>query len=48
MYYPYYYGFDWTYLYLVLPCVILSLLASHNVNKVRNTTIYNSHVLAVR
>ena len=32
MYYPYYYGFDWTYLYLVLPCVILSLLASHNVN----------------
>ena len=32
MYYPYYYGFDWTYLYLILPCVILSLLASHNVN----------------
>ena len=34
MYYPYgyYYGFDWTYLYLVLPCVILSLWASHNVN----------------
>ena len=34
MYYPYgyYYGFDWTYIYLVLPCVILSLVASHNVN----------------
>ena len=34
MYYPYgyYYGFDWTYLYLVLPCVLLSLWASHNVN----------------
>lgn len=30
--YGYYYGFDWTYLYLVLPCVILSLWASHNVN----------------
>lgn len=34
MFYPYgyYYGFDWTYLYLVLPCVLLSLWASHNVN----------------
>ena len=34
MYYPYgyYYGFDWTYLYLILPCVLLSLWASHNVN----------------
>ena len=31
-YYGYYYGFDWTYLYLVLPCVLLSLWASHNVN----------------
>ena len=30
--YGYYYGFDWTYLYLVLPCVIISLWASHNVN----------------
>ena len=30
---PYYgyYGFDWTYLYLVLPCVLLSLWASNNV-----------------
>ena len=32
MYYPYYYGFDWTYLVFVLPCVILSLWASSNVN----------------
>ena len=29
---PYYYGFDWTYLILVLPCLILSLLASASVN----------------
>lgn len=28
---PYYY-FDWTYVVLVLPCVLLSLLASANVN----------------
>ena len=34
MYYPYgyYYGFDWTYLYLVLPCILLSMWASSNVN----------------
>ena len=31
-YYRYYYGFDWTYIYLVLPCILLSLWASHNVN----------------
>ena len=29
---PYYYGFDWTYLVLVLPCVLLSLWASNRVN----------------
>lgn len=31
---PYYYGYglDWTYLALVLPCVLLSLWASSNVN----------------
>lgn len=28
----YYYGFDWTYLVLVLPCLILSLWASTRVN----------------
>ncbi len=28
----YYYGFDWTYLILVLPCIILSIWASSNVN----------------
>lgn len=32
MYYPYYYGFDMTYIYLVLPCLLLSMWASHNVN----------------
>ncbi len=29
---PYYYGFDWTYLVLVLPCILLSMLASARVN----------------
>ncbi len=29
---PYFYGFDWTYLVLVLPCVILSIWASTRVN----------------
>lgn len=29
---PYYYGFDWTYLVLVLPCMIFALIASANVN----------------
>ncbi len=30
---PYFfYGFDWTYLVIVLPCIILSLWASSNVN----------------
>ena len=28
----YYYGFDWAYLVLVLPCIIISLWASSNVN----------------
>ena len=27
-----YYGFDWTYVVLVLPCILLSLWASANVN----------------
>ena len=30
--YGYYYGLDMTYIYLVLPCILLSLWASHNVN----------------
>ena len=30
--YSYYYGFDWTYIVLVLPCILLSLWASANVN----------------
>ena len=29
---PYFYGFDRTYIVLVLPCILLSLWASHNVN----------------
>lgn len=32
-YSPFYYGFDWTYLYIVLPCLILSIWASSNVNR---------------
>lgn len=31
--YYYYYGFDWTYIVLVLPCIILSLWASSHVNR---------------
>lgn len=29
---PYFYGFDWTYIYIVLPCLLLSMLASSSVN----------------
>lgn len=29
---PYYYGFDWTYVVLVLPCIIFSMIASASVN----------------
>ena len=29
---PYYYGFDWTYLVIVLPCILLSLWSSARVN----------------
>ena len=29
---PYFYGFDWTYLVIVLPCLILSMWASNKVN----------------
>ena len=32
MYPMYYYGFDWSYVVLVLPCILLSLWASANVN----------------
>ncbi len=32
----YYYGYDWTYVILVLPCVILSLIASSLVNSTFN------------
>ena len=30
--YFYYYGFDWTYLVLVLPCLIFAMIASSRVN----------------
>lgn len=33
---PYFYGFDMTYLYLVLPCILLSLIASAKVNSTFN------------
>lgn len=29
---PYFYGFDWTYLVIVLPCVLLSMWANKSVN----------------
>ena len=29
---PYYYGFDWTYVFIVLPCILLSMWASSSVN----------------
>ena len=32
----YYYGFDWTYVVIVLPCVLLSLWASSQVNNTFN------------
>ena len=33
---PYYYGFDWTYLVIVLPCILLSLWASASVKSTFN------------
>ncbi len=32
MFFPYYYGFDWTYIAIILPCLLLSLIASARVN----------------
>jgi len=31
--YPFYYGFDWTYLAIVLPCLLIAMLTSANVNR---------------
>lgn len=44
---PYFYGFDMTYLVLVLPCVLLSLWASANVNSTfkRYSTQYSQRRL---
>ena len=33
---PYYYGFDWTYIVIVLPCILLSMWASSSVNSTFN------------
>ena len=33
---PYFYGFDWTYIYIVLPCFILAVIASAKVNSTFN------------
>lgn len=30
----YYYGFDWTYLYIILPCLLISFWASARVNSI--------------
>lgn len=32
----YYYGFDWTYIFIVLPCFILAMVASSRVNSTFN------------
>lgn len=42
--YGYYYGFDWTYIILVLPCLILSMWASSSVRSTFNrySTQYSS------
>ena len=45
MFFGYYYGFDMSYIVLVLPCVILSLWASFNVN---NTFKKYSNQLSAR
>lgn len=42
---PYYYGFDWTYLIIVLPCLILSMWAS---SSVKNTFNKYSKVKSLR
>lgn len=44
---PYLYGFDWTYVVLVLPCVILAMIASSNVNSTFNrySKIYSARRL---
>lgn len=35
-FFPYFYGFDWTYLIWVLPCLIFSIWASTSVNRTFN------------
>lgn len=45
-YYSYYYGFDWTYLVLVLPCILFSLIASARVKSTFQR--YSQHTSARR
>ncbi len=44
---PYFYGFDWTYVVLVLPCVIFAMIASSNVNATfkRYSKVYSTRHL---
>ena len=44
--YTYYYGFDWTYLWIVLPCLILSIWASARVNSTFKR--YSNHLSSRR
>ena len=43
---PYYYGFDWTYVVLVLPCILFSMWASSSVNSTFRK--YASHLSSRR
>ena len=38
----YYYGFDWTYVVIVLPCIIIAMIASTRVNSTFNR--YSKHM----
>ena len=44
--YPYFYGFDWTYLVIVLPCLLLSMITSARVNSTFKK--YSSQISARR
>ena len=45
-YYSGYYGFDWTYIVLVLPCILLSMWASSSVNSTFKK--YSTHLSSRR
>ena len=46
MFYPYYYGFDWTYIAIILPCILLAAIASARVNSTFKR--YSSQISARR